>query len=151
VHRLVPALVLNFAGAFMLSRLAGPFMITPIVILAMLLSFASNPTLLARPKLYVGWAVVAVMLPIVLELTDLLPRSWWISEGLIKTRSDFFTLHGATDELALIVANLGFLLIAGLFAFSISAGRRRAERELQVQAWHLRQLLPKGRNWTTRS
>jgi serine/threonine-protein kinase len=151
VHRLVPALVLNFAGAFMLSRLAGPFMITPIVILAMLLSFASNPTLLARPKLYVGWAVVAVMLPIVLELTDLLPRSWWISEGLIKTRSDFFTLHGTTDELALIVANLGFLLIAGLFAFSISAGRRRAERELQVQAWHLRQLLPKGRNWTTRS
>jgi hypothetical protein len=150
VHRLAPALVLNFAGAFMLSRLAGPFMITPIVILAMLLSFASNPTLLARPKLYVGWAIVAVMLPIALELTDLLPRTWWITEGLIKTRSDFFTLHGTTDELALIVANLGFLLIGALFAFSISAGRRRAERDLQVQAWHLRQLLPKGRNWTTR-
>jgi serine/threonine-protein kinase len=150
LHRLVPSLVLNFAGAFMLSRLAGPFMITPIVILAMLLSFASNPRLLERPWIYVGWAVAAVMTPIVLELVGVLPATWRISEGLIKTRSEFFTLHGTTDELALIVANLGFLLIGALFAFGMSADRRRAERDLHVQAWHLRQLLPKGRTWKTR-
>jgi serine/threonine-protein kinase len=143
VHRLVPSLVLNFAGAFMLSRLAGPFMITPIVILAMSLSFASNPTLLDRPKLFLGWAFLAVMAPIALELTGVLPRTWAISEGLIKTRSEFFTLHGTTDEVALIIANLGFLIIGALFAFGISADRRRAERDLHVQAWHLRQLLPR--------
>jgi hypothetical protein len=109
----------------------------------MSLSFASNPTLLDRPKLFLGWAFLAVMAPIALELTGVLPRTWAISEGLIKTRSEFFTLHGTTDEVALIIANLGFLIIGALFAFGISADRRRAERDLHVQAWHLRQLLPR--------
>jgi hypothetical protein len=126
-------------------------MITPIAILAMLASFASNPRILERPELFLGWAVLAVMAPIVLELTGVIPKTWLITDGLIKTRSEFFTLHGITDEIALIIANLGFLLSGALFAFGTSAGRRRAERELQVQAWHLRQLLPKGRSWQTRS
>jgi serine/threonine-protein kinase len=150
-HNLLTSLVLNFAGAFILSRVAGPFMITPIAILAMLASFASNPRILERPELFLGWAVLAVMAPIVLELTGVIPKTWLITDGLIKTRSEFFTLHGITDEIALIIANLGFLLSGALFAFGTSAGRRRAERELQVQAWHLRQLLPKGRSWQTRS
>ena len=44
----------------------------------------------------------------------------------------------------------GFILIGGIYAFGINRRRKADQRDLQVQAWHLRQLLPKGRNWQTR-
>jgi serine/threonine-protein kinase len=149
-HPLVAALVLNFAGALVFSRVAGPFMLTPIVIMAMLLSFSSSPRMLAHPAIYIGWLVATVLTPTLLELVHVLPRSWGIERGFIFTRSDFFGLHGAMEETALLVANFGFILIGGIYAFGINRRRKADQRDLQVQAWHLRQLLPKGRNWQTR-
>jgi hypothetical protein len=43
----------------------------------------------------------------------------------------------------LFVANLMIIALVALYARGISRDRRVAQRPLHVQAWHLRQLLPR--------
>ena len=78
-------------------------------------------------------------------------RTFEITDGAIRTTSDFFTLHGWADEVALIVANAGFILISGIFALGLSSQREDARKKLHVQAWHLQQLLPNKRPWRTKT
>ena len=149
--RIAPSLVANLGAIFIFSRLAGPFILTPIVTVGVLLSFASSPMLLARRWLIVAWGAAAVILPIALELTGVMNKTFEITGGAIRTTSDFFTLHGWADEVALITANAGFIVISALFALGLSTDREAARTKLQIQAWHLQQLLPNQRPWRTKS
>jgi hypothetical protein len=97
------------------------------------------------------WVVVTVMLPIVLELAHVIPRTFRVQGGLIQAVSEIYDIDGTAEEVALIVANLGLILIGTMYAISINSARRKAQRDLQIQAWHLRQLLPsQQRPWQTK-
>jgi type II secretory pathway pseudopilin PulG len=68
----------------------------------------------------------------------------------VASFSDIFDMQRSTfDESALVVANLIFLLAAALAAVTMSRRRLSAQRQLQIQAWHLRQLLPTAKRWQT--
>ena len=50
---------------------------------------------------------------------------------------------GGTPTIALIVfANVVTILVLGEFANKLARSRRDAQRQVQIQAWHLQQLLP---------
>jgi eukaryotic-like serine/threonine-protein kinase len=142
IQPIAAVLTLNCLGIVVFSRTAGPFILTPIVIMGIALSFSTSPGLLRRKWLLVSWAVVTVMLPIVLELVHVLPRTWAVRDDMIISRSDMYVLHGTTDEIALVIANLALVLIGVFYAISVNLSRRRAQRDLLIYAWHLRQLLP---------
>ena len=148
--RIYPVLFGNLAAIFVFSQIAGPFMLTPIIIVGTMIAYTASPRISARPWLIAMWGVLAVMLPIVLELTGVIPRTFEIHDGAIVTTSQFYRLRGWGEEVALIVANAGFIAIAARFAFGISRSRQDAQRQLQIQAWHLRQLLPTNSTWRTR-
>ncbi|HEX7703567.1 MAG TPA: serine/threonine-protein kinase, partial [Kofleriaceae bacterium] len=150
VARVYPVLFGNLAAIFIFSQIAGPFMLTPIIIVGTMIAYTASPTISAKPWLIVTWGVLAVMLPIVLELAGVIPRTFEVHDGAIVTTSEFYRLRGWMEEMALIVANAGFIAIATRFAFGLSRSRQVAERKLQIQAWHLRQLLPTNRTWRTR-
>jgi hypothetical protein len=132
------------------SRLAGPFILTPIVTTGILLSFSSNPLIMARRWILLAWGAAAVLLPIALELAGVVPRTFEIVDGSIRITSDFYRLQGGLEEGALILANCGFILIGALFAYGIGTHREDTRRKLHIQAWHLRQLLPNQQPRRTR-
>ena len=125
-------------------------MLTPIMTLAMLLSFSSSPRLLARPYLIWMWLVLAIGIPIAAELSGLFPRTFELDRGAVVTTSQFYVLHGAVSELVLIFGNLVFMVIAVRFMISLSQSREQAHQKLLAQAWHLEQLLPANRPWQTK-
>jgi eukaryotic-like serine/threonine-protein kinase len=150
VQRLAAVLTVNCVGIMIFSRIASPFILTPIVLMGLVLSFSSSPQLLQQRWLLIGWTVVTVMLPIVLELVHVIPQTWRVHGGLIQAVSEMYDLDGTAEEVALIVANLGLIIIGTMYAIAVNSARRKAQRDLQIQAWHLRQLLPSGkRPWQT--
>jgi len=92
-----------------------------------------------------------VMLPIVLEWVGFLPKTWQIGEGAMIVISDFVRTHGRIDELSLVFTNLLFTMVVALMLLLVNRRRRDGQRQLFIQAWHLRQLLPHAkRPWITR-
>jgi serine/threonine-protein kinase len=132
----------NLLIAVLFTRLAGPFVLTPLMACAALAAAVSIPWINARTWVVVGWALIAVLAPVLAEWLELLPRTWKIGDGRMTVISDIVQSHGRTTELSLIFANTLFTVVIALFILSITRRRRLAQQQLFVQAWHLRQLLP---------
>jgi hypothetical protein len=76
-------------------------------------------------------------------------ETYAVGRGAIVGVSDVFDMRGSIDEVILVTANFVFLAAAGTVAVFISRRRLSAQRQLQVQAWHLHQLLPTAKRWQT--
>jgi len=123
------------------SRLAGPLMLTPALICGVMVALASHPQMVPRPAVLLGWGVVAVALPFVLEGLDVIPTSLQqVETGLLTTSTIFGP--GDNEHLALIFVNLVFVMVVGLFASQLGRMAAAAQHKLRVQAWHLGKLLP---------
>nr|MBA3820340.1 hypothetical protein [Deltaproteobacteria bacterium] len=141
--RLAPVLVVNLAIVVLFTRFGGPFLLTPVLICCMLTSITAIPALHHRTWLVLAWIVAAVMLPIILEWVDVLPRSWAMTDGATVVRSTVFHSRGdAAAVFSLTFTSLAFTVVAGLVALGMSRSRSRAERQIFMQAWHLRHLIP---------
>ena len=140
--RLYPALTVNLAAVFVFSRILGPFIITPVATVGILFSFTASPRLLQRRWVIVLWATIAVMAPVVCELLGVLPRTWWIENGAIVSTSQIFEVGGLSTAIGLILANAGWIAIVSVYAIGTNIRRRKAQRELQIQRWHLQQAIP---------
>jgi hypothetical protein len=62
-------------------------------------------------------------------------------EDRMIARSTALELNGRTTAL-LVVANAAFVVLAALYSRGAAQALREANRRLELQAWHLRQLLP---------
>ena len=103
-----------------------------------------------RLWLVLGWTIAVAMLPLVLEWTGVMNESYAVSHGAVVSFSDIFDMHTTFDKATLIATNLLFLIAAALIAVFLSRRRLDAQRQLQIQAWHLRQLLPSSsKRWQT--
>ena len=143
-------LTINLTLSVMFSRIASPFVLTPLMTCAALAAITAIPWVNRRTWVMVVWATLATSLPIAAEWLDLIPRTWTIGQGSMVIVSDVVRSHGTVTEIALVFSNLLFTIIIGLFVLMITRRRRMAQQQLYVQAWHLRQLLPSAkRPWAT--
>jgi eukaryotic-like serine/threonine-protein kinase len=142
-------LVVLFAIAVLFSRVAGPFVLTPLIICAALAGITPIPWFAERRWVIVAWTIAAVLTPIVLEWIDVLPATWSISKGIMVIQSDVVTSSGRLEEIVLVATSVLFTVTVAILAHSISRRRRSSQLKLFVQAWHLRQLIPNAR-WQTR-
>jgi hypothetical protein len=140
---------INLALAILFTRIAGPFVLTPLLISCALVAMTTIPWLNARPWVVIGWTVVAVLAPIILEWIGAMPKTWAISNGRMQIMSDLIRSHGRLEEIALVVISVLFTIIIALLALALSRRRQTAQRALYVHAWHLRQLIPSVRRWET--
>jgi serine/threonine protein kinase len=141
VTRLVPALFVNQAAVFVFSRILGPFIITPVATVGILLSFTASPRLIAKRWLIVVWTVCAITLPIACEALGLLPRTWWIANGAVVSTSQIVRIH-ANSGIWLVVANAAWIAIVSSYAIGTNRRRRDLQRQLHIQRWHLQQTIP---------
>jgi serine/threonine-protein kinase len=144
-------LVMTGLVAIMFTRISGPFVLTPIVICACLFQITSIGRLNERLWLILGWTATVVMLPLVLEWLGVIHESYTVTHGAVVSFSDMFDMRTSFDESVLVAANVVFLLATAVVAVFLSRRRLEAQRQLQIQAWHLRQLLPAARQWQTQA
>ena len=138
-------LVVNLAMAVLWTRFAGPFVLTPLMVCCAIIAITAIPWINQRMWIVVVWTVTAVLLPIVLEWVEILPKTWEIGVGRMTVISDVIATKGLRDELLLIVATLLFTIVIGMFTLAINKRRRLGQQQLFIQAWHLRQLLPSAK------
>ena len=126
------------------TRFASPFVLAPAMICGALIAVASHPWNQERPWTIFAWAIVTVCVPFVLEATGVFDSTWSVHDGALQLVSTIYNLHGTFEAVALFVVNLVFVLLVGAFAFTITRNGRNASRDLHIQAWHLRHLIPDG-------
>jgi eukaryotic-like serine/threonine-protein kinase len=131
-----------FVATLLASRVAGPFVLTPVITCGLVLGLAGNPALFGRPWLLVSWIATTVIAPVVLEATGVLQQTSWFAGDVLVIRSPMLDGTAVSLTIALVSAQVLLLAIAARFAWVTSRERRAAERHMHIQAWHLRQLLP---------
>jgi serine/threonine protein kinase len=140
---LVPVvLAVTFALALVFTRIASPFVLTPLLICCALAGITSIPAIAERPWLVLAWTFAAVTAPFAGEWLGLLPRTWEITSSMMVITGNMIRAGGHPEEIALIVTHVLFTLVVGWLALEISRRRLTAQRQLYVQAWHLGQLVP---------
>jgi eukaryotic-like serine/threonine-protein kinase len=143
-------LVMTGVVPVVFSRLTGPFILTPIVICAALMQLAAIRYIAERLWIPIMWCILVVLAPFVLEWVGLFTPTYSVGGGAVTSISNVFDMHGRIEEAALVVTNLAFITVAGVAAIFLSRRRHLAQRQLQIQAWHLRQLLPAEKRWHTK-
>jgi serine/threonine-protein kinase len=125
------------------SRLLGPFMVAPGLAAGTIMAFALYPFV----RMWWLWAVTcgAALAPWVLEVTGVISRTLSVANGDIVLRMPGVVARMPAIEIALVFYVLALVLITGLMARRLSGSQRAASRKLQVQAWHLKQLVPTSR------
>jgi eukaryotic-like serine/threonine-protein kinase len=136
-------LVGHTCTALLFSRVLGPFVITPIMLCAILLSATSIPWLNRRPGVVLGWTIGTTLLPFALEWAGLLAPTWEMTRaGIVSFGSVFDHTQMLTG--LVIAGHVAAVCLVAIYARGIGRDRRDAQRRLFLQAWHLRHLLPKS-------
>jgi eukaryotic-like serine/threonine-protein kinase len=136
---------------FAFSRLTGPFVLTPVLACGMLLSFASIPWLTDRRWALASWSVFAMLMPFLIEAIGITGTTWEMTDRGLLTYGTVLEQRANLDAILTIIANAAIVTLIGTFALGIARDRRKAQRDLYVQAWHLEQLLPKHGGAGTRT
>jgi len=126
----------------LLSRLFGPFIVTPVVTGVMALSLTSYPRLMPQARIVILFLAGAWIVPVALELAGLLSPAWEVLEGSVVSTSHVVRVDDGPTAVLLIGGNVLAIVVIGLFANALARSRREAQRAVEIQAWHLRQLLP---------
>jgi hypothetical protein len=145
-------LAAHLAMVTMFSRISGPFVLTPMMIVAVALSLTALPSINERPLLTALYVGLLVLAPFALEWTGVFAPAWSLSsEGVVSKGSIF----ADRDSIApLFAGNLAIAVLIAHYARGISRDRQLADRRLLIQRWHLLQLLPRAaavraRTWVT--
>jgi len=125
-----------------LTRMAGPFTFVPAITCVVIMSVMAYPIFIEKSFALIGLIIVGFLVPIVLELTDQVTRTWEIKDGALISHAGALEIGGTPTLAMLIGASIATIVIAGVHAGRIYRASRDANRALVMQSWHLRQLLP---------
>jgi len=117
----------------------------PFVVGGQTIALAQHRGLRGRRWVLALWAAGTLLLPILLELTGVLPRTWRISDvGELVTWSNALVSTSSFGIAALIAGQTLLGMVLASFSIEIAKARTTAQTAAFVQAWHLRQMLPRG-------
>ncbi len=146
--RMVIVAASNAMLAALISRTYGSMVIVPAVTCIMALSLTAYPQLVDRTWTVIGLLVTSWVVPVVLEQVGVLAPTWWIEGNKVVLASSVMTIGGNHTAAILIGSNVLTIIVFALFSSALTISRRNAMRQAEVQAWHLRQLLPTTRALT---
>jgi eukaryotic-like serine/threonine-protein kinase len=142
-----PGLVIlgNAILVVVLARMYSPMFIAPGVaaVLAMAMIVTPQLSVIGSAGVVAALFVTAAVAPMLLERIDLLPRTMSVDQAGILLRAPGV---GAAENPAILVGVLytvGLILGACAMAHAMRARSRVAHHHLHLQAWQLRQLVPR--------
>ena len=132
----------------LLSRTFGSLLIVPAVTCVMALSLTSYPQNIDRARVVIVIMVLSWIVPVALEWAGVLTPSWRVVDGAIVSTSAMVKIGGTPTLVLMVFAHVMTIIVFGLFANRLAVSRRDAQRQVEIQAWHLKQLLPTARQST---
>ncbi|MBX7100189.1 MAG: serine/threonine protein kinase [Myxococcaceae bacterium] len=132
-------LALSSGALAVLTFLAGPFVLVPALAATNTLFFASDLKAPLRP-LAMAAGLAAVLVPYVLELTGLVAPSWSVSAAGITLLPRMAAFEGWPAQLVFALGSLAAVLTPTLLVGRLRDSLSAAQRQLFLQAWHVKQL-----------
>jgi serine/threonine-protein kinase len=132
----------NAALVALMSRIFGSLIVAPAVTCIMALSLTSYPQNIDRGRFVITTIVASWLLPVFLEIAGILQPTWRVVEGAIVSTSPMVEIGGTATVALIVVTNVMTIVVFALFANQLAMSRRDAQRQVEIQAWHLRRLLP---------
>jgi tRNA A-37 threonylcarbamoyl transferase component Bud32 len=128
----------------LVCRLVGPFIIAPTLVTTTLIGFAVHP---AFGSIRVVSAILGagVAIPWALEAAGVLSSTYRFTEnGELHLVSPNLTFSAAPVQLAFALLLVVLISVVALLTRVLAVRQREAAHKLELQAWHLRQILPVG-------
>jgi serine/threonine protein kinase len=124
------------------SAIVGPLLILPgmAAILACGLSLGTS-----RQRSYVPFAscLLAMLIPLMLELTGALEASYRFDRGTMVIVSHMIALPKAPTYAFLLIVDTATIAMGAFFGLTVRTALAAANRGKALRAWQLRQLIPK--------
>ncbi|HEU0031408.1 MAG TPA: serine/threonine-protein kinase [Kofleriaceae bacterium] len=140
-----PIYVNALVNAFLIgivARMVGPFIIAPTLVLTTLMGYASHPRF-GRIRWLALILSSAVIVPWVLELAGVLaPTYHFDADGALVLASPIVRFSPVPTQLAFALLLVSLVGVVALLSRTIARRHRAATRRVELQAWHLRQILP---------
>jgi serine/threonine-protein kinase len=139
VRTIVTAAIVFSVLVLVLSRVLTPFLLAPAVGAIAVMMFVVDPR--APWRTITAMNIIAVLAPWLAEHVGLLPRTMFAVNGDFVIRPDVTTVAMPAAEYSMCVFVIAVLVISGYIANQIGLSQRKAICSVELQAWHLRQLV----------
>ncbi len=127
----------------LVARMWTPFLLAPSLVVVSMMSFAMSS--LARRRLVIVSCALASILTVLavyaLEAYGVLSQTMWFTDRLIVLRSPLDNSESFPAVPGLIFFFVTLVASAASISHTVACQQHRTRRQLQLQSWHLRQLL----------
>jgi eukaryotic-like serine/threonine-protein kinase len=126
----------------LVCRMVGPFIIAPTLVTTTLMAYAAHPGL-GSIRITASILTAAVAVPWVLELAGVLSPTYRFTEGgELVLSSSVLHFSAVPVQLAFAMLLVALVAVVALLVRGIAQRQVQATHALELQAWHLRQLVP---------
>jgi serine/threonine-protein kinase len=133
---------LTFATLASVSCWMGPFVLVPQASAIVTLWITLHSATRRERWMLVAMGLLSVIVPYGLQLAGVLPPSYVFADGNLTILAWALRLAPNLTVPTLIYSSLAFIALPPIFLGRMRDALSAAERQLFLQAWHLRQLLP---------
>jgi serine/threonine-protein kinase len=133
---------LTFATLASVSCWMGPFVLVPQASAIVTLWITLHSATRRERWMLVAMGLLSVIVPYVLQIVGVLPPSYVFADGNITIVARALRLAPNITVPTLLYTSLAFVALPPIFLGRMRDALSAAERQLFLQAWHLRQLLP---------
>ena len=123
------------------SVLCGVYVFLPTLVVGNTICHAVTGRRQHRPMI-IGLGVLAMLVPVTLELMGVGPNSHAFVDGALVLRSSIFDLREESTPIFLLLANIGMLVFSVRYVGHYRNALAHAELRHLSQLWQLRQLVP---------
>jgi serine/threonine-protein kinase len=125
----------------LVCRMVGPFIIAPTLVTTTLMGYAVHVKF-GRMPVVASILGASVVVPWALEAAGVLPATYRFTGGELVLSSDIVRFSAAPVQLAFAILLVTLIAVVAVLSRAIATRQREAARKLELQAWHLRQILP---------
>jgi serine/threonine-protein kinase len=123
------------------ARIVGPFIIAPTLVATTMVAYAAHPKL-GRLEVTAVILVSAVAIPWGLEVAGVIAPTYQFVGGSIVLSSPIIEFTAAPVQLAFALLLVTFVIVVAVLSRNLARNQRDVTRKLELQAWHLRQIVP---------
>ncbi|MDB4963095.1 MAG: Serine/threonine protein kinase PrkC, regulator of stationary phase [Myxococcales bacterium] len=125
----------------LVCRMVGPFIIAPTLVTTTLIAYAAHPAL-GSIRIVAVILSSGVLIPWALEVLGVLQSTYRFVDGELILSSPVLTFSEVPVQAAFAVLLVALVVVVALLTRGMALRQRRARRALELQTWHLRQILP---------
>jgi hypothetical protein len=122
-------------------RMVGPFIIAPTLVMTTLMAYASHPRF-GRIPILAAILSAAVLVPWGLEIVGVLDSTYRFDRGSLVIDSSVVEFSSLPTQLAFALLLVVLVGVVAALSRALATRQRAAASKLELQAWHLRQILP---------